>query len=307
MVCLLYRVLQTHFARVHPKRHGGAGRACPIGMQLSYFRRTRTGRARVEVTDIKLGSRLSSVQVRMFQARGVNDGTQEEEVIGGYVTVCDLEAEGRGSEMGPVMAIPFTHQSISVPPKADFAALASPAATDGHWTRLRSLFVENISVMHNIEFYVRPSEVSRLLGSKFGVLQQWCRFAPYGMNEKGENTHQSVGRWRTSDGSVCILSDVFPELLELLTTRPFVGEENSNEMKGFFWFPTVSLNLDIKKALPQEGVEWLYSQIEVRKVQGGRFDVQLVLLDTEGDVVALSNQIALIVGMERNMKPQGKI
>jgi len=68
-----------------------------------------------------------------------------------------------------------------------------------------------------------------------------------------------------------------------------------------FWYPTVCLSLDVKKPLPSEGVQWLFSRVRAKQIKNGRMDLEVVILDEEGDLVALSHHIALILGAERNM------
>ena len=68
-----------------------------------------------------------------------------------------------------------------------------------------------------------------------------------------------------------------------------------------FWYPTVVLNLDIKKALPLEGAEWLFSRVRTKMIKNGRMDLEVVILDEGGDIVAVSSHVALIFGAERNM------
>ena len=72
-----------------------------------------------------------------------------------------------------------------------------------------------------------------------------------------------------------------------------------------FWYPTVVLSLDIKKRLPDEGVEWLFSRIEAKQIRNGRMDYQISILDEGGDLVALSNHVLLVVGLERNVNRSG--
>ena len=68
-----------------------------------------------------------------------------------------------------------------------------------------------------------------------------------------------------------------------------------------FWFPTLVLNLDIKKALPQEGVEWLFARVYSKQIKNGRFDLEVVIMDAEGDIVALSHHSCLAVSAARNI------
>lgn len=61
------------------------------------------------------------------------------------------------------------------------------------------------------------------------------------------------------------------------------------------------LNLEIKKALPAEGMEWLFSRVGSKEIRNGRMDLEVTILDESGEIVALSTHVALIVGAERNM------
>lgn len=68
-----------------------------------------------------------------------------------------------------------------------------------------------------------------------------------------------------------------------------------------FWYPTVLLNIDFKKPLPEEGVEWLFVRCATKQIKNGRMDLDIVILDEGGDIVALSHHVALAVGSERNV------
>lgn len=77
-------------------------------------------------------------------------------------------------------------------------------------------------------------------------------------------------------------------------------------MRRTKWYPTVLLNLDVKKALPEEGVEWLFVRVRAKRIQNGRMDLEVVVLDEEGDLVAVSDHVCLIVGAERNTTRRGR-
>ena len=66
------------------------------------------------------------------------------------------------------------------------------------------------------------------------------------------------------------------------------------------------LNIDFKKALPPEGVEWLFSRVRSKRIRNGRMDLEVTVLDERGEVVALSTHVALIVRAERNMDMKGE-
>jgi hypothetical protein len=116
----------------------------------------------------------------------------------------------------------------------------------------------------------------------------WSRFRPCG-DGGGE------GRW--TDEGVAFLVDMFPPPHDRHSADP--GRAGASAVAPF-WFPTVALNVEFKKPLPRDGVEWLYSRAQTKLTRSGRTDIEVVLLDEAGEVVALGNQVALVVDTSRN-------
>jgi acyl-CoA thioesterase FadM len=79
------------------------------------------------------------------------------------------------------------------------------------------------------------------------------------------------------------------------------AEANKNHSPAKYWYPTLLLNLDIKKPLPEEGVEWLFVRVESKVIKNGRMDLEVVIMDENGEVVALSQHVAFAVSAERNL------
>jgi hypothetical protein len=101
------------------------------------------------------------------------------------------------------------------------------------------------------------------------------------------------------------VADMFP-----MPVEAFIHDENPYDLKttvsnepppSKFWYPTLLLNLDIKKALPEEGVEWLFLRVDAKQIKNGRMDLEIVIMDEGGDIVASSNHVAFAVGAERNL------
>jgi acyl-CoA thioesterase FadM len=85
-------------------------------------------------------------------------------------------------------------------------------------------------------------------------------------------------------------------------TDPYdVKTKGGSTKPARFWYPTVLLNIDFKKPLPEEGVEWLFVRVDTKQIKNGRMDLEVVILDEGGDIVALSQHVALAVGSERNI------
>jgi hypothetical protein len=64
------------------------------------------------------------------------------------------------------------------------------------------------------------------------------------------------------------------------------------------WYPTLSYGMEVKKAPPagKEVWEWLFLRIWMHEVRSGRFDLQVLIADEDGEVVAICRHTALIVG-----------
>jgi hypothetical protein len=67
-----------------------------------------------------------------------------------------------------------------------------------------------------------------------------------------------------------------------------------------YWYPTLVMNLDIKKVLPERGVDWLFGRVRAKQIKNGRMDLEVIIMDEGGDIVAISNHVCLVLGSERN-------
>lgn len=101
--------------------------------------------------------------------------------------------------------------------------------------------------------------------------------------------------------SLGFVADMFPQIIESYKDKD----------QGPFWYPTLLLNLDVKKSLPPEGVKWLQVRVQMKKIKNGRMDIEVFVHDTEGDLVALSHHVGFVLDASRNTaarrKPDTKI
>jgi len=104
-----------------------------------------------------------------------------------------------------------------------------------------------------------------------------------------------------TNSSIGLVADMFPQIVEAYR----------DQSQGPFWYPTLLLNLDIKKTLPPEGVKWLGVRVQVKRVKNGRMDIEVHVQDAEGELIALSHHVSLVVDASRNVatrrKPDTKI
>ncbi|KAJ5120583.1 uncharacterized protein N7515_009971 [Penicillium bovifimosum] len=279
---VIYKLVLTHFAHAHPTRYKTP--ASPISMQLSFLRRTSSGPAILEVEDVKLGARTSTIHIKLLQPSEKKPGTHEV-MVAGYVTVSPPEAE---------VALPPPPPGSRADGSVDLVKLGRDGV-DGAWAKLDPPFLEFRKAAAQLELYgPGTGETQQKRSGSMGI-DQWSRFRPGG---------DQNGRW--TDAAVAYLVDMFPMALDGFdqVSATAVAEEKGtsvSEQRAKFWYPTVTLNVDMKKHLPAEGVEWLYSRIVTKVVRDGRTDLEVTILDEAGEVVALSTQVGLVVSASRNI------
>ncbi|GLB08941.1 hypothetical protein AtubIFM57258_004850 [Aspergillus tubingensis] len=66
------------------------------------------------------------------------------------------------------------------------------------------------------------------------------------------------------------------------------------------WYPTMTLELQLHKPLPAEGVKWLFQEARSQQLTSKKMDVELRISDLEGDLVAIGQLSVLVVPKERN-------
>ena len=120
---------------------------------------------------------------------------------------------------------------------------------------------------------------------------------------EGPKTRNMADEWLCwADGtnftntSIGFVADMFPQIIE----------RYRDKSQGPFWYPTLLLNLDVKKSLPPEGAKWLQVRVEIKKIKNGRMDLEVHILDAEGDLVALSHHVAFVLDASRNLAARRK-
>ncbi|KAJ9216500.1 hypothetical protein DTO166G4_1716 [Paecilomyces variotii] len=295
---VLAKLAKTHFAHTHPNL--STSPATPISIQLSFLRRTDVGPALLTVEDMKIGARTSTIHVLLKQrskSKSKKEEEGDEEVkVAGYITLSPAAAETGITAQ--------TSWALYPPPPGpvNLRALAS-TGRDGAWVRIPAPFVQFRRAAANVEFY-GPDPASSLeaeagVGRRAIMVDQWARFRPLGPDGK-----PLEGRW--TDDTIGFLVDMFPMMLDGFDVISSAAQDpnaaqKGNSPRGTFWYPTVTLNVDYKKRLPVEGVEWLYSRVQTKAVKDGRTDIDVTVLDESGDIVALSTQVGLVVSASRNL------
>ncbi|KAI9869993.1 MAG: hypothetical protein M1830_004859 [Pleopsidium flavum] len=281
-------VVRTHFSTTLSKQN----QPHTITLHLEFLRRTSAGAALFIVQDTKLGRQASTVHVTLKQ--------EDREEVVGYITNSNIH-----TETGLTLSTKWDLHPL--PYVADLTKLKDN--TDPNWAlQTKMPFAAFRKASQNVTFYF-PRQGQHLKS----LADEWICFS------NGEKfTNASLG----------YVSDMWPQVVEAYRAEkdpyhvdniqnkdddhPFsqsvTSQEGGKNKDGWarFWYPTLLLNLEIKKALPAGGVEWLFARVRAKQIRNGRMDLECVILDEGGDIVALSHHVTLILGAERNMAERRK-
>jgi len=269
--CIL-RAAREHFETTLAKQD----QPHTLAIHAEFPRRTEIGPARIKFKEIKLGRQLSTVHATLEQ-----HGSQE---ILAYITQTNL-----GKESGLSFE---TGWKLEPPPYPISTLEALANGTDPIWVENDSMpFPEFRRASHRIRFF----------------------FPRQGQQEKGWSDHWITyrnGTERFTQDSLGYVCDMFPQVIESMLTSddPYRVASGSGESRprASFWYPTVVLNIDVKKALPEEGAEWLFTRCRSKLIKNGRYDIELIVMDEHGELVAISHHVAMVLSAQRNLVAKRK-
>lgn len=248
-----------------------------VTVHFEFLNRTETGPAIIIVEDVKLGRTLSVLHVTLYQrgllphAPWITPGTSRKELVA-YVTNGNIASEQGVSLPTPFFPIAPPIIPVDLPSlsRGDDKLWHRMALPEGPFGRIRSL--------QNMEYYApRAGQPQR------NRIDLWMRLAAGG---------------GFTNASLAYMVDAWPYVIE--QHRPAYPATEPFRFDQAFWYPTVALNLEVKKALPAEGVEWLFMRETTRMVKNGRFDLEVIVLDASGELVAVATHVNMIVDASRN-------
>ncbi|KAL8709109.1 MAG: hypothetical protein Q9220_006130 [cf. Caloplaca sp. 1 TL-2023] len=266
--------------------HAALNQPQTITLHLTFVRRTSVGPALFTFRDVKLGRRTSTIHVALSQSSNDDSKAAAEPSVIGYITQSNLRTE----------------EGISLPTKWKLDPPPLPLANldflrqgrEGNWHSFPHPHAKFRKAGQKVQSYVpRKGQLEP------GMADEWIR-----LKDGGRFTQEALG----------YVVDQFPQIVEIYPgTITGEGKEDcewegqKHEVPGKpNWYPTVLLNMDVKKALPEGGAEWLFVRVRAKKIQNGRMDLEVVVLDEGGDLMVVSNHVCLILSAERNVKRSEK-
>ncbi|KAK3501922.1 thioesterase-like superfamily-domain-containing protein [Neurospora crassa] len=298
-----------------------------MNAHFEYLNRTQVGPATILIEDVKPGRQLTTLHATLYQGNSHQDDISTSnsdllptKTLGKKRVTAYLVMTNLSSLTGLTLNTQFTLLPPPLVPSSlpsqnpDFSLLKQDR--DPHWTAIPSLLPlgsesgsgsSYIRALQNTHFYIpRRGQVRK------SIIDLWIRLS------SGENfTNASLG----------YVSDCWPYVVEAYRPRSKEEEENNAKEEedgvGFkrdakHWYPTVVMNVEQKKAAPEKGKEeeggggggggweWLRMRVSSKEVKGGRFDLEVVVMDEKGELVVVSNHVGLVLGSERNLAGRGK-
>ncbi|KAK3498947.1 thioesterase-like superfamily-domain-containing protein [Neurospora hispaniola] len=283
-----------------------------MNAHFEYLNRTQVGPAAILIEDVKPGRQLTTLHATLYQGNLHQDDTSTSDLLptrtlGKKRVTAYLVMTNLSSLTGLSLNTQFTLLPPPLVPSPsqnpDFSLLKQDR--DPHWTAIPSLLPPGsgsgsgssyIRALQNTHFYIpRRGQVRK------SIIDLWIRLS------SGEKfTNASLG----------YVSDCWPYVVEAYRPRS-KEEENDAPFRhdAKHWYPTVVMNIEQKKAAPEKGKEeeggsggweWLRMRVSSKEVKGGRFDLEVLVMDEKGELVVVSNHVGLVLGSERNLAGRGK-
>jgi hypothetical protein len=277
---VLYQAVNAHLSRLGIQQD-------IISVQYQYINRTQAGEAVIIIEEVKKGRAASNFHATLRQTpRGASQ--QPRKLVVAYFVCAAPSTTGLTLETG--------WELLPRPPPIDLQRLLR--GEDPSWaaeaSRVQISHLASLGWIRAVE-NAFESYYRRKPGRK-GLEDAWIRLSS---EEKFTNATLPF----VADAKPYVVEGWRPTSHEQQTATAFARNDT-------FWYPTLVMNLDIKKLLPEEGVEWLFLRTEARKISGGRLDLQVTILDDGGDLVAVASHVNMILSSERNTgnsRVQGKL
>ncbi|KAK6519216.1 hypothetical protein TWF281_003052 [Arthrobotrys megalospora] len=269
VAAVILRAAATHMTTTH-------GRVSPpqhhaVSFHGMFMIKTNAGPVELKVVDTKIGRGYSVLHIELLQ-----EGMK---CVNAYVTMTNID-----NETGPTLNTYWTKPDPGLVGRKNLDKLLTPEGVKGWYERPKP-FADFREVSKRTRFFSTVEDTP-------GVVNNWGTFA---------NPAESI-----TNEAIALIADLFVGVVEQMDPEGWKDDGDKKFPSAKYWYPTLSLSLDVKKALPKEGVKWVFSKVHSQQVKNGRWDLQVVMLDEDGELLATSTQVALMVDASRNTKPRGK-
>ncbi|KZZ97323.1 thioesterase family protein [Moelleriella libera RCEF 2490] len=261
---------------------------------IQYLSRTQAGPAYLVVEEAKMGRNTSVLHISVHQqgllatAPFLDGGGSDAAAapkgrkarVTAYVTNTNLAKQSG-------ITLPTSWKLPDAPAPVDLGLLS--CGQDRAWTRIQVPLMRRIPSVKTLDFFAqRAGHVSN------AAHDYWVRCA------NGE-PFTSVSLGFVADAAAAMIPESYRQ--EDAGRPPRDGEIRHDQA---YWYPTVTLSIDVKKKLPEPeegegGARWLRLRAASKAIRNGRSDLEIVIFDQGGELVALSHHVAMVLDFSRNL------
>ncbi|KAI1482907.1 thioesterase family protein [Daldinia eschscholtzii] len=98
----------------------------------------------------------------------------------------------------------------------------------------------------------------------------------------------------------------FAKMERWAVANPGVPAELTNTFKdamgATIFNSTVTLDIEFKRRLPQEGVKWTFTRAATRMLEGGRMDLDVTICDERMEILCLARQVILALDAKKKFR-----
>ncbi|KAI2602067.1 thioesterase family protein [Hypoxylon sp. NC1633] len=273
-----------------------------LTFHVEFLRACEARDSTVSVTDLKLGTGTSTLQLQLSQGNKVRAVA--------LATSTDLTRPVGPSARTAWAALQLQHPPA--PPTPDFAAVLAHRP-DAHWLPTRiageiAPFTARVLMLYPREGF--PVD---------GVCDTWCGFADAG-GERMDATYlalmtdciSSMSDTLLRNGGIFDARRAFADVRDWAARNPGVPAERTNSLaeaaRVSVFDITLTLDIEFKRRVPPEGLQWVFTRIATRMLDGGRMDLDITLCDEKMEILCLARQVVLVLDAKRRFaqKPGSK-
>ncbi|KAJ6780696.1 hypothetical protein PWT90_09066 [Aphanocladium album] len=238
---------------------------------------TQIGRAILLVEEAKKGKNISVLHIKLYQGE-MRERAPWITSLSYTATTAYITAEISESNTGVSIPTGWHSEPLPMP-----CLHLLPPGGDVNWRRLHVPPVAK--ALQYVEFYNLIPQ-----NPKLATRDYWVRLA-----DGGTFSNASLG-------FVCDVGPpVFIDSFRAATEESDTHSSHRRES----WYPTLVMDMQSKKRIPETGIEWLRLRLQAKTVQNGRLDVEVLIYDESGDLVVASHHVVMIVDMEKKNTARG--
>ena len=263
-----------------------------LTLHFDFLRPCAVRETTITVTELKIGARTSTLQLQMAQD--------------GQTKVLALATSVNMDSPGPTGATAWQLRP-SPPPAPDFEAVAAHKP-DAHW--LPAHLSGEIFPLTRHMMYLNPREGF----PTDGICDAWNTFLG---DERMDATYltlmtdvvPSMSDTILRNGGLYDAHKTFAQAKEWAREHPGIPCELTNSLKeamrASIHNNTVTLDIEFKRRLPKEGVQWIFARAESRMLENGRLDLDVTICDRDMNLLCVARQAILVLEAERKFKRKG--